>query len=169
MLYAGRHQMRVKRQPRASLDHGRNFGVPMTGLCTPDRELDPGVVVNACGTTHGSTPICVPDNFDDTDFGGSCDNHDLAYQTCGYPKADADADFLHSLLQACQSSSHPLRCSEIALAYYIAVSTLGGSAYTEAQQSGCAQYPNATCPAAPQSTPGSLPIDYTPDDYTPDN
>jgi RHS repeat-associated protein len=124
-------------------------GRDLKGLCHPNREIDPGIIVNGCGQQGGL--YCPPDSPRGFNFGPACENHDFGYQMCGTPKSDIDQQFLKDMLAACEGVPYSDTCQLLADAYAGAVQLFGQDAYDAGQATGCRQYPDRQCPMNAQT------------------
>lgn len=127
-------------------------------------------VGNGCGPANWLGQL-VPDNFGEADFFQICVHHDLCYGTC-YPwltstksKSDCDSVFYTELFDKCDtvypSASFPFlhpACIAAALAYYNAVTYVGGPAFSSAQADAC-QCCGYSCPSN-NCGDGRCPMDY---------
>lgn len=74
-------------------------------------------------------------------FEDACNQHDICYGTCNSEKQTCDKNFEDNLIEACFTGAadikHINQCTRYATAYAIAVKTMGGNAYNDAQDSAC--------------------------------
>lgn len=75
-------------------------------------------------------------------FTAACEAHNNCYGTCGISKTACDQSFLESMLTICTVTFPPLgregqQCHTLALLYWLAVATLGQSAYDATQEAVC--------------------------------
>ncbi len=105
--------------------------------------------VNGCGPSGGVLALVVPQSFGNAPFIPSCNQHDVCYENCTEPKHSCDDAFGDGMLQSCSNAysstaSIVLRgwCSNMAYAYYQAVSQGGQDAWVAAQQKACECFPS---------------------------
>lgn len=93
--------------------------------------------VNGCTVVPDALPLVF-------EFYGPCKRHDLDYQTCGVPRATADAAFRENLHESCADSPLPALCHAAAETYFVGVRLLGPVPYVEGQSDACAHAPSET-------------------------
>lgn len=139
----------------------------------PNKVPHPGAtcVPNGCGAADGAS---FPGSFGAASVVGCCDNHDCCYGKCNEVKVGCDDSFEVCMTESCNSAYPPdfvtvlgvrydrnrIRrdsCRGAANAYWAAVRTRGGAAYTAAQQASCDCCANRPCSTCPGGTCSSLP------------
>jgi RHS repeat-associated protein len=125
----------AKQNPLIVTDDKGRIPIPIK-FTQPDKPIGDG-----CGDEKSDK--YVPDAYQGFDFSAPCWNHDQCYGTCGNPKNTCDYKFLLDMRTVCSQMGLISKliyggdCYLLANVYYVAVATMGRSAYCEAQKKRC--------------------------------
>lgn len=88
-----------------------------------------------CGpdSIPGPLRLLIPQGAYGADFRQACRTHDACYDTPGVDRAACDAQFLHSMLGACDHSRHPMLCRRRARLMHRITTRHGEKSFLDAQ------------------------------------